>query len=75
MIIGNKPPRCPICGYFLTTANQFAGCRCVDPGHWQAAGILNPQDYYPMAKIVSGALTEQNQRINGNNNNPGTDCC
>jgi hypothetical protein len=65
MMIGNKPPRCPICGYYLTMAVQFAGCRCVDPGHWQAAGVLNPRDYYPMAKIASGAHAEHSRRTNG----------
>jgi hypothetical protein len=62
MTTNHKPSRCPICGYYLTIATQFAGSRCVDPGHWQAAGILAPRDYYPMAKIASGATVELNQR-------------
>jgi hypothetical protein len=58
----NKPDCCPICGYYLTTAVQFAGSRCVDPGHWQAAGLLALDDYHSIAKIASWANTEHNQR-------------
>jgi len=43
-------------------AAEFTGQRCVDPAHWQAAGVLAPRDYYPMAKIVSAASVELNQR-------------
>ncbi len=57
-----RPDRCPICGYYLTLAVEFAGCRCIDPAHWQAAGKLASRDYFPMAKIVSAASIELNQR-------------
>ncbi len=63
--MNNKPRRCPICGYYLTTALEFAGCRCIDPGHWQAAGVLTSRDYLPMAQLASYAATEQNRRGNG----------
>jgi hypothetical protein len=56
------PDRCPICGYYLTMAVEFSGCRCVDPAHWQAAGVLTSRDYYPMAKIMSWANRELKQR-------------
>ena len=54
-------------------ATQFAGSRCVDPGHWQAAGVLNPRDYYPMARIASDANAEQSRRGRDNHTKP--DCC
>lgn len=56
------PARCTICGYYLTTFEQYAGNRCVDPGHWQAAGALTPSDFYPMARIAAWANSERNQR-------------
>lgn len=62
MTTDDTPERCPICGYFLTTAAEFTGRRCVDPGHWQAAGVLSPRDYYPMAQIASQADVERHQR-------------
>jgi len=37
-----KPDCCPICGYYLTMDVEFAGQRCVDPAHWQAAAYLRP---------------------------------
>ena len=67
MTVKDKPDPCPICGYYLTTAPQFAGCRCIDPAHWQAAGVLSSRDYYPMAKIASGAHSELNRRPDNHN--------
>jgi hypothetical protein len=58
----NQPGRCPFCNYYLTTAAQFASDRCVDPGHWQATGLLAPRDYYLLAKIAARANEELNQR-------------
>jgi hypothetical protein len=72
--MNDEPTRCPICGYYFTIARQYAGYRCIDPGHWQAAGVLNPRDYYPMAKIASSANSEISRRGNGNNHS-GPDCC
>lgn len=57
-----KPKCCAICGYYLTTLEQYAGSRCVDPAHWQAAGLLASNDFYPMAQIAAGANTELHRR-------------
>jgi hypothetical protein len=70
----DKPIRCPICGYYLTTAAQFTGYRCVDPGHWQAAGLLEARDYYPMAQIASRASVELNYR-SATQNTLNSSCC
>ncbi|MBN1218385.1 MAG: hypothetical protein JXM69_05625 [Anaerolineae bacterium] len=74
MIATNKPDRCPICGYYLTTLAEFAGSRCVDPGHWQAAGALSPRDYFPMAQIASQASVEYHHRVT-NQNSLKSICC
>lgn len=58
----DQPERCPICGYYLTTAVELTGSRCVDPGHWQAAGVLSPRDYYPLAQVASQASVERHRR-------------
>jgi hypothetical protein len=50
--------RCMICGGYLTTDEEYIGYRCVDPGHWQAAGLLAPRDFYAMARLVAGARAE-----------------
>ncbi len=60
--MSKKPDRCPICGYYLTMAAEFTGSRCIDPGHWQAAGVLGARDYSPMAKIVAWANVELTHR-------------
>ena len=62
----NKPKSCPICGYYLTIAAQFAGYRCVDASHWQAAGLITPHDYYLMAKIAAWAPVERRLRPKSN---------
>ncbi len=67
----SKPNCCAICGNYLTTVEKYAGSRCVDPAHWQAAGVLTPGDFYPMARIASWAKAEFNQRLN-NKNGPTT---
>ncbi len=58
----NKPIRCSICGFYLTTAEQFAGYRCSDPSHWQTVGLLTTRDYYPMAKLTAQATSEHKLR-------------
>ncbi len=58
-----KPDCCPICGYYLTIIEKYAGSRCLDPAHWQAAGLLSPTDFYPMACIAAQANAEQNRRL------------
>jgi hypothetical protein len=58
-----KPNQCTICGYYLTTGEEYAGHRCLDPGHWQAAGLLSPNDFYPMAIITARASIEFNLRL------------
>ena len=57
-----RPHRCIICGYYLTTDEKFVGCRCVNPEHWQAAGLLAPRDFYLMARMVAGARGELARR-------------
>jgi hypothetical protein len=58
----HRPKRCAICGYYLTTGEKYAGRRCLDPGHWQAAGVLAPADFYPMARLTAQVRAELNQR-------------
>ena len=52
----NIPKCCRICGRYLTTVEEFTGYRCLDPGHWQAAG-LSPSDFYAIARVA--AIGEQ----------------
>ena len=61
-----EPITCSICGLFFTLSVQFAGERCIDPGHWQAAGIITVKDYYIMAKIKAETANEQLSRRNKN---------
>lgn len=69
-INASKPKCCSICGYYMTTSESYAGSRCVDPGHWQAAGVLDPGDFYPMARIASRANVELSARLS-NEDEPG----
>ena len=62
MSISNEPNRCVICSYYLTIAQEYVGHRCVDPGHWQAAGLLTSNDFYSMACLAASAFTELNYR-------------
>lgn len=62
MTTTTEPDSCSICGYYLTTANEFAGHRCVEPSHWQAAGLLSSSDYYRMAEIAAWISEELSQR-------------
>ena len=48
------PTHCVFCGYYLTIDEKYAGQRCVDPAHWQAAGQLAQRDFYAMARPVAG---------------------
>ena len=52
------PSRCPICGYYLTTAIQFNDRRCTDPSHWLAAGQVAPTDYLRLAEIFAQEKVE-----------------
>jgi hypothetical protein len=52
-ILPNRPKRCTICGCYLTLNEEYVGARCLDPGHWQAAGLLTPPDFYTMARIMA----------------------
>lgn len=54
----SKPDQCTICGSYLTVTEEYAGARCLDPAHWQAAGILNSTDFYPMARIMAEATAQ-----------------
>jgi hypothetical protein len=53
---------CLICGYYLTTDEQYLGHRCLDPSHWQAAGLLSARDFYSMARMVAGSRAELTHR-------------
>jgi hypothetical protein len=53
-----EPGICLICGHYLTTIDVYTGHRCLDPGHWQAAGLLAPNDFYPMARLAAQAQAE-----------------
>ena len=58
-----KPPCCPICGRYLTTHSYFYGRRCLEPNHWLAAGLLQPDDYYPLGQLVVQAALELKQPL------------
>lgn len=53
-----EPATCRICGYWHTLSAQYLGNRCVDPGHWQAAGLISFKDYYSLAKVAAEARKE-----------------
>ncbi len=55
------PGRCKICGNYFTTSAEFASSRCMEPGHWLAAGVLSPTDYYPIAKIAARASAKSGE--------------
>lgn len=59
-----EPAPCRICGYLHTLSAQYAGHRCVDPGHWQAAGLISFKDYYSLAKIAAETRKELHHRQN-----------
>jgi hypothetical protein len=63
MTNGHQPDQCSICGFYLTSTETYGGNRCLDPGHWQAAGILAPTDFYQMAQIAARAQGKINQRF------------
>ena len=65
IIHSREPGRCTICDYYLTTVEEFAGQRCLDPAHWQAAGVLASSDFYPMARIAARAHAVINISLNG----------
>jgi len=54
----HQPGRCTICGCYLTTVQDYAGDRCLDPAHWQAAGLA-PRDFYAMARIMATGQAQQ----------------
>jgi hypothetical protein len=58
IINNHEPKQCTICGYYLTTSAEYTGRRCLDPAHWQAAGLLASSDFYPMARIAAQAHAE-----------------
>ena len=57
-----KPPRCSICGLYLTTHIYFYGRRCLEPDHWLAAGLLTPADYVPLSQLVALAAAERQRQ-------------
>lgn len=66
----NKPTCCAICGHYLTTNAKYAGQRCLDPGHWQAVGLLASTDFYSMARLTAQASVELNRRFEAQRNGP-----
>ena len=62
-ITTNKPTYCAICGYYLTSNERYVGQRCLDPGHWQAAGKLASTDYYVMARLTALSHSEPDHRL------------
>ncbi len=59
----NTPNNCKICNHYQTTDTQFTGNRCLNPGHWQATGQLEPHDYYQMAELSALAQEERNRHF------------
>ena len=59
MTIGRTrtPQRCTICGCYLTTIEKYANERCLDPGHWQAAGLAS-SDFYSLARLLATGKTD-----------------
>ena len=57
-ITTSHPTACAICGDYLTSSERYAGQRCLDPAHWQAAGVLASTDYYAMARIAALSQAE-----------------
>ena len=51
------PERCVICGCYLTTMAEYADNRCLDPGHWQAAGLAS-SDFYSLARLLATEKTD-----------------
>ncbi len=60
----HQPAQCAICGCYLTMGEEYVGNRCLDPAHWQAAGLLSSDDFYPMARLTARAHLEHNLRPN-----------
>ena len=58
-----QPPRCSICGQYLTTHPYFYGRRCLEPDHWLAAGLLQADDYYPLGQLVVQAALDHRQTL------------
>lgn len=65
-IKNENPGVCHICGCYFTIVNEYCGHRCLDPGHWQAAGLLAPDDFYPMALIAAQSNAELSFRARQN---------
>jgi hypothetical protein len=59
----NQPSCCAICGHYLTTSEKYSGRRCLDPGHWQAVGVLASTDFYSMARLAAQARRELKRRF------------
>ena len=75
MINTRRPRRCLICGHYLTLKEKSVGNRCVEPGHWQAAGRLAPRDFYLMARMVAEIRTELEWRCQPTAISSKTGCC
>jgi len=58
-----QPDSCTICGNYLTTSDKYGGQSCLDPGHWQATGLLNSTDFYLLARIVAQTGVEQKRQL------------
>lgn len=62
-ILIQQPDSCAICGHYLTISDKYLGQRCLDPGHWQATGLLDPTDSYLLARLAALFGVEQKQRL------------
>lgn len=58
----DKPNRCVICGNYLTISGKYVAHRCLDPSHWQAIGLLAPNDFYLMACLTAKRSAEPVRR-------------
>ncbi len=63
VIKNQNPDLCQFCGCYFTIINEYCGHRCLNPGHWQAAGLLAPHDFYPMALIAAQRNAEMSFRF------------
>ena len=64
MSLIQSPQSCPFCGLNLTVDTHSVRRQCVDPAHWQGAGLLSSHDYYAMAKLAARGIMEMARRSN-----------
>ena len=62
-----KPASCAICGNYLTASGEYAQ-RCLEPGHWLAAGKIAPADFYSISRLAAQIRVELPQQIGAQQN-------